>query len=78
MFEFFGAAAENSIVRFLIVMWCSFATTYTITMMVFYGKELKSLQVEIVKAQLLNAACEVELEILRKINETTKKRGGLN
>jgi hypothetical protein len=78
MFEFFGAAWENSIVRFLIVMWCSFATTYTITMMVFYRNAIKSLRVEIVKAQLLNAACEVELEILRKINETTKKRGELN
>jgi hypothetical protein len=45
---------------------------------VFYRNAIKSLRVEIVKAQLLNAACEVELEILRKINETTKKRGELN
>jgi hypothetical protein len=78
MFEFFEAAWENSIVRFLIVMWCSFATTYTITMLVFYRNAIKSLRVDEAKAKLLTEACEVELEILRKINETTKKRGELN
>jgi hypothetical protein len=47
-------------------------------MMVFYGNAMKTMRVDILKTKLLTEACEVELEILRKINETTKKRGDLN